>query len=240
MILWKNIHKKCIKDILKNDKIILSIMEKTKKKRGRKPKKVIEEVENNKNPLANNMVIKLNHINEENNVVIPFDDDEFCLNENNNCGSICWNCCFPFEEIVHGLPLKYISGIFYTYGDFCSLECAARYALEYFDNYHEVISRVNLYNNVINGTTDKVVSLAPNKLLLKNFGGSMDIHEYRDGFSDKNIHDIKIPPILPIKHNIDTHEINSGSSKSNLKLYRKKALPSEKKSITNSMNLMIN
>jgi hypothetical protein len=240
MILWKNIQKKCIKDILKNDKIILSIMEKPKKKRGRKPKKVIEEVENNKNPLANNMVIKLNHINEENNVVIPFDDDEFCLNENNNCGSICWNCCFPFEEIVHGLPLKYISGIFYTYGDFCSLECAARYALEYFDNYHEVISLVNLYNNVINGTTDKVVSLAPNKLLLKNFGGSMDIHEYRNGFSDKNIHDIKIPPILPIKHNIDTHEINSGSSKSNLKLYRKKALPSEKKSITNSMNLMIN
>ena len=215
-------------------------MDKPKKKRGRKPKKVIEEVENNKNPLANNMVIKLNHINEENNVVIPFDDDEFCLNENNNCGSICWNCCFPFEEIVHGLPLKYISGIFYTYGDFCSLECAARYALEYFDNYHEVISLVNLYNNVINKTTDKVVSLAPNKLLLKNFGGSMDIHEYRNGFSDKNIHDIKIPPILPIKHNIDTHEINSGSSKSNLKLYRKKALPSEKKSITNSMNLMIN
>ncbi len=213
--------------------------EKPKKKRGRKPKKVIEEVENNKNPLANNMVIKLNHINEENNVVIPFDDDEFCLNENNNCGSICWNCCFPFEEIVHGLPLKYISGIFYTYGDFCSLECAARYALEYFDNYHEVISLVNLYNNVINKTTDKVVSLAPNKLLLKNFGGSMDIDEYREGFSDKNIHDIKIPPILPIKHNIDTHEINSGSSKSNLKLYRKKPLPSEKKSITNSMNLMI-
>ena len=96
-----------------------------------------------------------------------------------------------------------------------------------------------MYNNVINGTTDKVVSLAPNKLLLKNFGGSMDIDEYRKGFSDKNIHDIKIPPILPIKHNIDTHEINSGSSKSNLKLYRKKPLPSEKKSITNSMNLMI-
>ena len=118
--------------------------EKPKKKRGRKPKKVVEQVEN-KNPLANNMVIKLNHINEENNVILPFNDENFCVNENNNCGSICWNCCHPFQEIVYGLPLKYISGIFYTYGDFCSLECAARYALEYFDNYHEIISLVNLY-----------------------------------------------------------------------------------------------
>ena len=39
---------------------------------------------------------------------------------------------------------------------------------------------------------------------------------------------------------IDSHEINSGHNKANLKLYRKKPLPSEKKSITNTMNLMIN
>lgn len=214
--------------------------EKPKKKRGRKPKKNVENVEMNKNYLSNNMVIKLNHVNEENSVILPYSDENFSINESNNCGSLCWNCCHSFQEIVYGLPLKYISGIFYTYGDFCSLECAARYALEYFDNYHEIISLVNLYNNITNKTTDKVVSMAPNKLLLKIFGGTMDIDEYRKGFSDKNIHDIKIPPILPIQHTIDTHEINSGNNKSNLKLYRKKPLPSEKKSITNSMNLMIN
>ena len=214
--------------------------EKPKKKRGRKPKKNVPAVEMNTNTLSNNMVIKLNHINEETTTVLPYSDDNFCINKSNNCGSLCWNCCHPFQEIVYGLPLKYISGIFYTYGDFCSLECATRYALEYFDNYHEIISLVNLYNNITNKTTDKIVSMAPNKLLLKSFGGTMDIEEYRKGFSDKNIHDIKIPPILPIKHTIDTHEINSGSNKTNLKLYRKKPLPSEKKSITNSMNLMIN
>ena len=215
-------------------------VEKPKKKRGRKPKKTVQKTKNT-NSLSNNMVIKLNHTNEEDTVVVPFSDDNFCTNEtNDNCGSLCWNCCHPFHEMVHGLPLKYISGIFYTYGDLCSLECAARYALEYFDNYHEIISIVNLYNNITNKTTDKVMGVAPNKLLLKSFGGNMDIDEYRKGFSDKNIHDIKIPPILPIKHTIDTHEINSGNNKTNLKLYRKKPLPSEKKSITNSMNLMIN
>tara|TARA_B110000971_G_scaffold218535_1_gene257549 strand:- start:1507 stop:2220 length:714 start_codon:yes stop_codon:yes gene_type:complete len=229
-----------------NNEIIMVVVdkekpkEKPKKKRGRKPKKPVPNVENNTTKLSNNMVIKLNHINEETTTVLPFSDDTFFSNEGGGCGSLCWNCCHSFEEMVYGLPLKYISGIFYTYGDFCSLECAARYALEYFDNYHEIISLVNLYNNITNETTDKVISLAPNKLLLKTFGGTMEIDEYRGGFSDKNIHDIKIPPILPIKHTIDTHEINSGHNKANLKLYRKKPLPSEKKSITNSMNLMIN
>lgn len=212
-----------------------------KKKRGRKPKKTIQKIENT-NKLLNNMVIKLNHSQEENSVVVPFTNDNFYSNEStsNNCGKLCWNCCHQFQQMVYGLPLKYISNIFYTYGDFCSLECASRYALEYFDNYHEIISLINLYNNMMHKTKDKVISIAPNKLILKSFGGTIDIDEYRKGFSDQNIHDIKIPPILPIKHTIDTHEINSGNSKTNLKLYRKKPLPSEKKSITNSMNLMIN
>ena len=38
---------------------------------------------------------------------------------------------------------------------------------------------------------------------------------------------------------IDSYETNNNTSLSNLKLYRKKPLPSEKKSITSSMNLII-
>ena len=34
----------------------------------------------------------------------------------------------------------------------------------------------------------------------------LTIEEYRKGFSNKDIHDIKIPPILPIRHNIDLYE----------------------------------
>ena len=214
---------------------------KPKKKRGRKPKKDLNKTNKKEINLSNNLVIKLNHVNEDGSIVEPYTNEEFSINEGGkNSGTMCWNCSHSFEEMVHGLPLKYVQGVFYTYGDFCSLECASRYALEYFDNYHEIISLINLYNNIINGSVDKVVSMAPNKLLLKSFGGNMEIEDYRKGFSDKNIHDIKIPPILPIKHTVDTHEVNSINNKSNLKLYRKKPLPSEKKSITNTMNLMIN
>ena len=55
------------------------------------------------------------------------------------------------------------------------------------------------------------------------------------GFSDQNIHDIKIPPILPIKHTIDTHEINSGNNKTKFKIIERNHFHL-KKDITNSMN----
>lgn len=214
-------------------------IDKPKKKRGRKPKKETQKIEIPKTTISNNMVIKLNHLLEDNSVVKPYSNDNFHYTEKNSCSSICWNCCHSFDEMIYGIPLKYLSGIFYTYGDFCSLECASRYALEYFDNYHEIVSLINLYNNISKNKTDLKINMAPNKLLLKKFGGEMEIEDYRKGFSDTNIHDIKIPPILPIKHTIDTHEINSSNNKSNLKLYRKKPLASEKKSITNSMNLKL-
>lgn len=222
-------------------------MEKKPKKRGRKPKKEkqLEDKSNsgNVNKIMDNYIIKLNPISCENDVVEPFSIDtenlETSVNNKNKVSEICWNCCHKFDSIVYGIPMKYHNKIFYTYGDFCSLECCSRYSIENFNNYHEVLSLINLYNNIINESKDEKVNVAPNRLLLDKFGGPLTIEDYRKDFKNKNIHDIKIPPILPIKHNIDNYESNNQNSKSNLKLYRKKPLQSEKKSITNSMNLLI-
>ena len=219
------------------------------KKRGRKPKKDKNNQEKDKKDIVNskitdNLIIKLNPLSEENEIVEPFSIDTDNLNSGNiiesKISDVCWNCCHNFDSIVYGIPIKYHNNIFYTYGDFCSLECCCRYTVDNFNNYHEIISLINLYNNVTNKTKDEKVNVAPNKLLLNIFGGPLTIEEYRKGFTNKNIQDIKIPPILPIKHTIDNYESNNPSNKSNLKLYRKKPLQSEKKSITNSMNLLIN
>lgn len=217
------------------------------KKRGRKPKKEkINEGDNNKDKkckITDNLIIKLNPLSEENEIIEPFSIDvqevQTFETIESKISDICWNCCHKFDSIIYGIPIKYNKNIFYTYGDFCSLECCSRYTIENFNNYHEIISLINLYNNIINKTKDEKVNVAPNKLLLNIFGGPLTIEEYRKGFTNKNIHDIKIPPILPIKHTIDNYESNNPSSKSNLKLYRKKPLQSEKKSITKSMNLLI-
>lgn len=211
------------------------------KRRGRKPKKKdVPVIENNK--ITESLIIKLNHFKDEETFIEPFNNEvSFSETENNHCcvSEVCWNCCHSFDDnIIHGIPLKYINGLFYVYGDFCSLECCLRYVVENFNNDYQIISLIKLYSNVMLGTNNDDITIAPNKLLLKKFGGNMTIQEYRNKFN-KNIHDIKIPPILPVSHNIDSYEINNNNSKTHLKLCRSKPLPSSEKNITKSMNLMI-
>ena len=213
------------------------------KKRGRKPKKkVVVEDTKNQSKITDNLIVKLNQFKEEISSIEPFNAEEKNMNEMQvNKSEVCWNCCHNFHSLIYGIPVKYIDGIFYIYGDFCSLECCARYTVDNFPrNNYEIISLINLYSNKMCELKDKKVEIAPNRLLLKKFGGNLTIEEYRSNFSNNNVHDIKIPPILPINHVVDSYETNSGNYKNNLKLYRKKPLPSEKKSITKSMNLSIN
>ena len=219
--------------------------EKKPKKRGRKPKNTIiskTKEQKEKVEIPENLIIRLKKSDTEADTITAFQPDEYSkVEESRHVSEVCWNCCHPFNGItIHGIPLKYVNNIFYIYGDFCSLECASRYAFESLRNYDfsEIYSLMNLYNNIMFQKIDKI-ELAPNRLLLKKFGGNQTIEEYRSFFKNQNVYDIKLPPILPINHNMDIYETNQNISKSNLKLYRKKPLPSEKKSITSSMNLII-
>ena len=47
--------------------------------------------------------------------------------------------------------MKYIHGVFYVYGSFCSLECGCRYAHDNLKdhNFDEIFSLINLYSNII-------------------------------------------------------------------------------------------
>ena len=86
------------------------------KKRGRKPKKKIVDENDNVKKITESMVIKLKHTIEEEDVIKPFDNENNineCMEEENtnNVGEVCWNCCHKFNNIVYGVPLKYINNI---------------------------------------------------------------------------------------------------------------------------------
>ena len=219
--------------------------DKKPKKRGRKPKnKIINGNKSKKESsieITENLIIKLNHSEVDEYNIDGYNNIE--ENEGigkNNTSEICWNCCHCFHEHIYGIPLKYLNKVFYTYGDFCSLECAARYTLENLHGYNfsEIYSLINLYNNILLKRIEKV-EIAPSRLVLQIFGGTLTIDQYRSNFNKKDTYDLRIPPIIPIKHTVNKYEINNTTNQNNLKLYRKKPLPSEKKSITTSMNLII-
>ena len=219
------------------------------KKRGRKPKNIIKTNVNKENnnedngkKIENNLIIRLKKKEiETSNEVESYNTLKTNIEETveeNNTSEVCWNCCHQFHDLIHGIPLKYENNIFYIYGFFCSPECCARYAHDNIHgNYSEIYTLINLYTNVLYQKKEKV-KLAPNRLLLKMFGGKLSIEEYRND-NNKNTYEVNIPPILPIKHIINEHEINYSTNKNMLKLYRKKPIVSEKNSIKNSMQLII-
>ena len=212
------------------------------KKRGRKPKNTDKNQTEKQNNIQENLIIKLKKSFVDDYNVSSYDMDistnEKIEEKTTNC-ELCWNCCHKFHNHIHGIPLKYIRGVFYVYGNFCSLECGCRYAHDNLKDYNfdEIFSLINLYSNIMLDKKDKI-EMAPNRLLLQSFGGDLSIDEYRS----KNIlnYDIRIPPIVPINHHINKYESNNKTNKEYLKLYRKKPIQSDKKNITKSMNLIIN
>ena len=68
----------------------------------------------------------------------------------------------------------------------------------------KLLSLINLYNNIIYKTKDKVISLRQINCYLMYLVNNRILMNIERGFSESKYHDIKIPPILPIKHTIDT------------------------------------
>ena len=193
-----------------------------KKKRGRKPK---ENTIINNNPVfaedtenIDNLIIKLKYEENNNDVMLSINDIDNNFDKNKNNCELCWNCCHAFNNNIIGLPIRYNNNRFYTVGDFCSLECATRYAYDNYNNIYEIINIINLYNNIISNNNIKI-NMAPNKLVLKKFGGNIDIDEYRSN-NNNNIYNINLPIIIHLNNNVSKYE-HKYNDKSNLVLYRK-------------------
>ena len=156
----------------------------------------------------------------------------------------CWNCSHSIDNHIVTIPHKYIKKIFYINGSFCSYECAARYI---YDNYNgsemwDKIALLNYYFNLSTNNVGKRITPAPNKLMLKKFGGNLDIQEYRKLSMKKQKHtDIYLPPIIPISHDEYCYEgkLKNNELNGELRLYRKKPL-NNKNNIYDTMKLKVN
>lgn len=145
----------------------------------------------------------------------------------------CWWCCHSFECAPCALPYRYINNIFEVYGVFCSPECAAAYN---FDNYEgediwERYSLLNfLYRKIYNDKNVKIKLAAPRQVL-KIFGGSLSIKDFRSHNSNySRTFKIVVPPIISI---IPQQEYNFLNSSFNSKL-NKKYVALEKNKISTS------
>ena len=167
-----------------------------------------------------------NSINDKNEINNLYNDDkkkltllfkEFCCHKNNEnsypekTDISCWWCCHNFNTIPVSLPYKYYNNKFYTYGIFCSFNCACSYNFQTDDyNMYERYGLLNLLYKKIS-KSDKLIKIkmsSPREVLRK-FGGYLSIEEFRkNNLSNQKIYKVNLPPIITILPSIEEKSDN--------------------------------
>jgi hypothetical protein len=109
----------------------------------------------------------------------------------------CWWCknCFNTPKI--SLPEQYFNESFYCIGNFCSYNCVKAYNIDLNDSF--IWKRESLINFMYYLTFGcfKNINPAPSWLILKDFGGIVDIDNFRKNFEVNNLEFLVLePPII--------------------------------------------
>lgn len=95
----------------------------------------------------------------------------------------CWWCAHPFESVPVTLPIRYDDrrDLFFVKGIFCSWSCAKAYNWDSQKTYAPL--RSELLFLLKKRTTGNMASIrvAPHWSLLKMFGGTMSVEDFRKG-----------------------------------------------------------
>ncbi len=127
----------------------------------------------------------------------------------------CFWCCHSFNSVPCAIPSHILDETWYMYGNFCSPECCVAYLFkERIDN-HVQWERYALLNSLysddaqIPANSPSGIRPAPPREVLRMFGGSMDISEYRALVHEKRLRvDVLTPPMVSIIQTMDTKPID--------------------------------
>lgn len=158
--------------------------------------------------------------------VYPVSLKLFEMNTNNQLIPVktnicCFWCTYNFDTLPTYLPEKYVNGVFYVSGCFCSFNCKAAYNLKLGDDkIWERYSLIKLMYYMINkdkikNINDIEINVAGPKELLERYGGPMTITEYRKNSKilGREYHKL-IPPFMPL--NCGYEEITNSKTNKNM------------------------
>ena len=108
----------------------------------------------------------------------------------------CWWCKNSFSTPNLMLPENYLNGIFYCIGNFCSFNCKKAYNINLNDiNVWKRESLINL-EYYLTYKNHKYIEPAPSWLTLKEFGGFLNISDFRKNFDNNSTEYILLQPPL--------------------------------------------
>ena len=127
----------------------------------------------------------------------------------------CYWCCHPFDSVPCVLPSDIKESIWYVYGNFCSPECGTAYLFHERLDSNVQWERYAMLNSLYSKDVEMVagscsgIRSAPKREVLRIFGGSMDIREFRAIIHEKKLRlDVLTPPMVSIIQTMDTKPID--------------------------------
>ena len=121
----------------------------------------------------------------------------------------CMWCCHMFENRPCVIPSRDIGTHLQVYGNFCCPECAMAYLFDQRMDAHSRWEQLSLLNRIYGEMVGGQVFIAPNRGVLKLFGGPYTIEQFRGLIrSHKFRVDIHLPPMVSILATMDTKPID--------------------------------
>lgn len=123
--------------------------------------------------------------------------------------SACFWCCHPFTHRPVVLPIRDTGEYLQVMGNFCSPECASAYLFDIRQDSHTRWEQLALLYRVYGEACNGNIHPAPPRSILKLFGGSLSIQEYRQLIYSHTVRvDIHLPPMVSILATMDTKPID--------------------------------
>jgi hypothetical protein len=120
----------------------------------------------------------------------------------------CFWDCHTFRGTPCVIPTVIEEGIWRVYGNFCSPECASAYLFNEHLDSHVKLERYALLNRLY-AIGEAPVRLSAPRTVLRLFGGTLEISDYRALVNEKRLRiDVQIPPMISIIHVMDTKPID--------------------------------
>jgi hypothetical protein len=125
-----------------------------------------------------------------------------------NTDVACFWCCHSFRSQPCVIPTGIEEEIWRVYGNFCCPECAAAHLFNERLDSHVQWERYALLNRLyVRG--EESVRLAPPRTVLRMFGGTLDVSEFRSILADRQMRvDVNTPPMISIIQVMDTKPID--------------------------------
>jgi hypothetical protein len=118
--------------------------------------------------------------------------------------SKCWWCRNTFTNIAVQMPEEYFNGVFHCVGNFCSYNCVKAYNLDLNDSL--IWKRESLINLLYSLTysDNKEIQAAPSWMVLKDYGGTLTIDQFRKNFTNNTTNYLVLrPPLISRQMHIE-------------------------------------